>query len=62
MTHKRAKHDRAVIRGGAPEFWVSEKRTEREMDSLLLPVPPDLKTQRQLCVVKSSEMLNLQVN
>ena len=34
--------------GGAgeapPEFGVSEKRTEREMDSLLLPAPPDLKT------------------
>ena len=30
--------------GGAPEFGVSEKWTEREMDSLLLSAPPDLKT------------------
>ena len=41
---------RAVVRGGAgdalapPEFGVSEKRTERELDSLLLLAPPDLKT------------------
>ena len=41
---------RAVVRGGAgdtlapPEFGVSEKRTEREKDSLLIPAPPDLKT------------------
>ena len=42
--------NRADVRGGAgdnlapPEFGVSQKRTEREMDSLLLPAPPDLKT------------------
>ena len=41
---------RAVVRGGAggalapPEFGVSDKRTERELDSLLLLAPPDLKT------------------
>ena len=41
---------RAVIRGGAegalapPEFGVLEKKTEREIDSLLLSAPPDLKT------------------
>ena len=41
---------RAVVRGGAggalasPEFGVSEKRTERERDSLLLSAPSDLKT------------------
>ena len=45
---------RAAVRGGArgsvrgtlapPEFGVSEKRTEREKDSLLIPAPPDLKT------------------
>ena len=41
---------RVVVRGGAggalapPEFWVSEKRTEREIDSLLLSAPPDLNT------------------
>ena len=39
---------RAVVRGGAggalapPEFGVSEKRTEREMDSLLLSEPQGL--------------------
>ena len=35
-----------VSRGGLapPEFGVSEKRTEREMDRLLLSAPPDLKT------------------
>ena len=33
---------RAVVTGGAPpEFRVSEKRTEREIDSLLLSAPPD---------------------
>ena len=31
-----------------PEFGVLEKRTEREIDSLLLSAPPDLKTLRQL--------------
>ena len=41
---------RAVVRGVAggafvpPEFGVSEKRTERELDSLLLLAPTDLKT------------------
>ena len=41
---------RAVVRGGAggtlapPAFGVLEKRTEREMDSLLLSAPPDLNT------------------
>ena len=37
----------AVDRGGAfapPEFEVSEKRTEREMESPLLSAPPSLKT------------------
>ena len=28
-----------------PEFRVSEKRTEREIDSLLLPTPPDLRVE-----------------
>ena len=40
-------HGRAVVRGGAlapKEFGVSEKRTEREIDSLLLSAPSDLKT------------------
>ena len=42
--------NRAVVRGGAggtlasPEFGVSEKRTVREMDSLLQSASPDLKT------------------
>jgi hypothetical protein len=42
--------NKAVVRrcvGGAkapPEFGVPGKRTEREMDSLLLSAPPDLKT------------------
>ena len=41
---------RAVVRGGAAEFGVLEKRAEREIDSqLLVSAPPDLKTQRQLC-------------
>jgi hypothetical protein len=31
-----------------PEFGVSEERTEREIDSLLLSAPSDLKTKRQL--------------
>ena len=38
---------RAVVRGGAlapQEFGVSEKRTERELDSQLLLATPDLKT------------------
>ena len=41
---------RAVVSGDAgdalapPEFGVSEKRTERGMDSILLSAPPDLKT------------------
>ena len=41
---------RVVVKGGAggalalPEFLVSEKKTEREMDSLLLSAPPGLKT------------------
>ena len=41
---------RAVVRGGAgdalapPEFGALEKRTEREIDSLLLSAPPCLKT------------------
>ena len=38
---------RAVVRGAALaslEFEVSEKRTEREIDSLLLSAPPDFKT------------------
>ena len=45
---------RAVVRGGTegtlapPEFWVSEKRKEREIDSLVLSAPPDLKIERQL--------------
>jgi hypothetical protein len=42
----------AVVRGGAgaggalapSEFGVSGKRTEREIDSLLLSAPPDFKT------------------
>jgi hypothetical protein len=40
----------AVVRGGAgdafapPEFEVSEKRTEREMESPLQSAPPGLKT------------------
>ena len=38
---------RAVVRGGAggaispSKFGVAEKRTEREIDSLLLSAPPD---------------------
>ena len=48
-----ALYDRAVVRGGraegylAPpplEFGVSEKRTEREINSLLLSAPSNLKT------------------
>ena len=45
---------RAVVRGGTggtlapPEFKVSEKRTEREIDSLLLSAPPNLKIEQQL--------------
>ena len=41
---------RAIVRGGAgvalapPDLGVSERRTEREIDSLLLSAPPDLKT------------------
>ena len=40
---------RAVIKGGTgvlatPEFGVSEKRTKRKTDSLLLSAPSDLKT------------------
>ena len=41
---------RAVVRVGAeevlvpPEFGVSEKRTEREVDGQLLSAPTDLKT------------------
>ena len=36
---------KAVVTGGAPpDFGVSEKRTEREIDSLLLSAPSDLKT------------------
>ena len=36
---------RAVITGGAPpDFGVSEKRIEREIESLLLSAPSDLKT------------------
>ena len=41
---------KAVVGGGSlgalalSEFGVSEKTTEREMDSLLLSAPPDLKT------------------
>ena len=35
---------RAVVTGGAPpDFGVLEKRTEREIDSLLLSAPSDLK-------------------
>ena len=47
-------HSRAVVRGGTggtlapPEFRVSEKRTKREIDSLLLLALPDLKIKRQL--------------
>ena len=39
---------RVVVRGqGASEFGVSEKRAEREIDSLLLlSAPSDLKTYR----------------
>ena len=36
---------RAVVRGGAVgAFGVSGKMTEREIDSLLLSAPPELKT------------------
>ena len=41
---------RAVVRGGAggalapPEFVVLENRAEREIDSLLISAPLDLKT------------------
>ena len=48
---------KAVVRGFAgdklapPEFRVSEKRTEREIDSLLLSAQPDLKIERQLWIL-----------
>ena len=47
----------AVVRVGTggtfvpPEFRVSERRTEREIDSLLLSAPPDLKNGRQLWIL-----------
>ena len=46
----------AVVRGGTggtltpPEFRVSERRTEREIDSLLLSAPPDLKNSSEFYI------------